>query len=152
MPNNRKQSWTPLKIGFSRTENESTTANAIIKDGTTQNDNQRPELAEAERRGNAESDTLGKTSSKKPESQANPSSRISEASSTSRASMHYVERKDSDESYDPGDDDESYDPGDDDDIGAAYEDGEIERDHRTRATGRKVEYHKRYNTSQRSRK
>jgi hypothetical protein len=143
MPNNRKQSWTPLKIDFSRTENESTTAKAIIKDGTTQNDNQRPELAEAERRGNAESDKLGKTSSKKPEPQANPSSRISEASSTSRASMHYVERKDSDESYDPGDDD---------DIGAAYEDGEIERDHRTRATGRKVEYHKRYNTSQRSRK
>jgi len=140
--NNRKQNWTPLKIVFNRALNESTTANDTIDNGATQNNSQRPELAEVER-AKAESETSGRASSKKPESKKNPGSSISEASSMSSAGAHVGETKDSQEPCDPGHDDN---------IGAVYEDGEIERDYRTRASGRKVEYHKRYNTSQRNRK
>jgi len=141
--NNKKHKWTPLKIDFNRTENESTTAKDTIDSGATQNNSQRPELAEFEERGNAESEVSGKASSKESKSKDNPSSWISEASPTSGISAHDGERKDRDEPCDSGDED---------DIGAEFENGKIERDHRTRATGRKLEYHKRYNTSQRNRK
>lgn len=143
-PNNKKQTWKPLAIDFNRAETETTTSKDITNDGAAMNSSQRPELAKAEEGAKAESGPSAKASSKEPESNKNPGSSILEASSTSRAGGHVEETQDDKGPYDPVDDD--------DDIDAEYEDGEFERDHMSRASGRVVGYHKRFNNSQRSQK
>lgn len=141
--NNKKQNWKPLAIDVNRSANDSIAVKHIMNDQATQNNSRGPELAKFEEGGNAESERPGKASSKEPKSKENPSSRTSEASSTSKAGAHDREGKDSKEPCDPGDDE---------DVDTGYEDGEMERDHTARASGRKLEYHKRYHISQRSRK
>lgn len=140
--NNKKEDWKPLAIDFNRAVNDSTTAEGIVGDEVTQNSSQRPKLAKFEDVDNAESEKPGNASSKEPKSRENPSSRIPEASSTSKAGAHDGEGKDSKEPCDPGNDE---------DVDTGYEDGEIERDHTARASGRRLDYDKRFNISQRSR-
>lgn len=141
-PNNKKQIWKPLALDFDRTENEASAAEDVT------NNSQRPELAKAGKGANAETGPSGKASSKEPESNKNPGSSTSEASSTSRAGGHVGEVEETQESQGPCDPEDD----DDDEIDAGYEDGEFERDHMSRASGRVVGYSKRHKNSQRSRK
>ena len=158
-PNKKKQKWEPYSFNHATSENEVTEEPKAEGESSVQRTDPKDEQR-TQRPTNSEASAASKTSAVKDTSNDSPSDTTNSPirnnqteQPTTAAEPTYTNDPDSlPRCIDEEADDEGTDSQNEDDIDAAYEDGEIERSHRARVSGRKMEYHKRVTTSRRSRK